>query len=146
MAVTVNKRPREINSVNNPLVFSVSSSNYQQPQFRYVTDVYYSGSTAGSDRLTRLFHSPNIYGTGNIDVSTVLGDYISYDYDWTTDITSSVEGSKKFTLKFGEEYGTSISSSRTIYTGSTDYALNLVNASISYPEYYPTSASLAKRS
>ena len=144
MAVTVTRSPREINSVNNPLVYSISSSNYFQPQFRFVTDVYYSGSTAGSDRLTRLFHAPNIYGTANVDVSTVLGDYISYDYDWKTDITASVEGSKKFTLKFGEEYGTSISSSRTIYTGSTDHSLNLLNASITYPEYYPTPEALAR--
>ena len=42
--------------------------------------------------------------------------------------------------RFGEEYGTSISSSRTIYTGSVNHDINLINASIGYPDYYPLPA------
>jgi len=123
MAVTITQTPTTPNAAYTNLVYVMSGSNATQPQYRYVVDVYYSGS---SDRLTRIKTYPNSTYNGIIDVSRELQDYLDYDQYWTiTGSLDPVESVKTFDLKFGEEYGTSLSSSRTIYTGSTSNYLEL---------------------
>jgi hypothetical protein len=117
MAVSVINSPTTPNVTGTKLVYSVIGSNVNQPQFQYVTDIYESGS---SELLTRLYTYPNLQGPGIIDVARVLDDNLDYDNYWK--ITGSIapqESVKTFDIRFGEAYGTSISSSVTIYTGST---------------------------
>lgn len=123
MAVTLLQQPTTPNASYTNLVYVMSGSNATQPQYRYVVDVYYSGS---SDTLTRIKTYPNSTYNGIIDVSRELQDYLDYDQYWkATGSLDPVESVKTFDLRFGEEYGTSLSSSRTIYTGSTSNYLEL---------------------
>lgn len=117
MAVTVLNQPTTPNASKTKLVYSITGSNVNQPQYQYVTDIYVSGS---SDLLTRFYTYPNLQGTGVVDVARVLDDNLEYDNYWK--ITGSIEPNqsvKTFDIRFGEAYGSSISSSVTIYTGST---------------------------
>lgn len=116
MAVTILGQPTTPNVTGTSLVYSLSGSNQTQPQYRYITDVYESGS---STRLTRLFTNKNLSGNTNINVSSILADYLDYDYNWKISNSSSFDNSNKsFRIEFGEQYGTSLSSSVTNYTGS----------------------------
>ena len=76
--------------------------NNTQFQFRYIADLYYSGSAT---RLARFKYPQNSSGTANIDLSRPINDYLDYDYNWKiTDLDRSSTNSKRFTIEFGEEY------------------------------------------
>jgi len=123
MAVTVLNQPISPNVTGTNLVYSLSSSLANSPQFRYVTDIYESGS---NNYITTIKTYPNIHYSGIIDVSRELEDQLTPDYNWkTTGSVAPVNTVKTFDLRFGEEYGTSVSSSRTTYTGSTSNYLEL---------------------
>tara|TARA_R110000796_G_scaffold1739_5_gene7143 strand:+ start:1243 stop:2457 length:1215 start_codon:yes stop_codon:yes gene_type:complete len=115
MAVTVLAKPSSPNLTGTKLVYSLSSSLAINPQYQYVVDIHESGS---STRLTRLYAYPNEYGSGIAEVSRVLNDNLDFDKDWkVTAQTAPVLSAKDFTLHYSESYGTSISSSVTIYAG-----------------------------
>lgn len=117
MAVTVLNQPTTPNATKTKLVYTISGSNVNQPQYQYVTDIYVSSS---NNLLTRLYTYPNLTGNGIVDVARVLDDNLEYDNYWQ--ITGSIapqESVKTFDIRFGEAYGTSISSSVTIFTGSS---------------------------
>jgi len=117
MAVTVLNSPTTPNVTKTKLVYTISGSNINQPQYQYVTDIYESGSTT---LLTRLYTYPNLQGSGIVDIARVLDDNLDYDNFWqVTGSLDPVQAVKTFDIRFGEAYGTSISSSVTIYTGSS---------------------------
>lgn len=123
MAITLLTQPSTPNVSDTRLVYSISSSNSLSPQFQFVTDIYEQG---GSDLLTRLYSYPNPYGTGIVEISKILGDNLEYDNDWkTSGGTSATTSFKGFDIKFGEAYGTSISSSVTVYPNLTTNTLQV---------------------
>jgi hypothetical protein len=123
MAVSVLMSPTTPNVTNTNLVYTLSSSLSGNPQFRYVTDIYESGST---DLLGSLYTYPNFHGTVNIDVSRELNDRLDWDNFWKiTGSAAPINAVKTFDLRFGEQYGTSLSSSVTTYTGSTSNYLQV---------------------
>jgi hypothetical protein len=76
--------------------------------------------TQGGDVLTRIKQYPNPSGVAVYDVSRILNDYLEPRTD-VFDITTSTtygNGMGTFAIKFGEEYGSSPSSSVTLYNGS----------------------------
>lgn len=117
MAQTILQQPTTPNGTLANLIYVVSSTNSTEPQFRYIADVYYSGSV---DRLTRLKFFPNQDNSGVVDLGKVLNDYLNPELDevWKNGHTTesyNPNGNKDFEVKFGEEYGTSLSSSITVY-------------------------------
>lgn len=118
MAVTITQQPITPNAAYTKLIYVVSGSGTtSNPQYQYVLDTYPSGST---DRISRLFTPPNPTGVGVFEISRILQDQLQYDNYWK--ITGSIapqESLKTFDIRFGEAYSTSISSSVTIFTGST---------------------------
>ena len=108
MAITILNKPTSPNVTGTKLVYSVSSSNANQPQFNYVTEVYPSGSLT---LLTRLYSYPNLTGNGIVDVAKVLDDNLTYDHDFYNSGSSYLDLYGRFTVKFREAYGTSPSSS-----------------------------------
>tara|TARA_R110000803_G_scaffold22060_2_gene55097 strand:+ start:9023 stop:11830 length:2808 start_codon:yes stop_codon:yes gene_type:complete len=117
MAVDILQQPTTPNVTGTNLVYTLSSSNAVMPQFRYVTDIYESGS---GDYLTTIKTYTNLSLNAVLDVSRELGDRLEYDYNWdVTGSTQPIESVKTFDLRFGEEYAQSVSGSITLYTGST---------------------------
>jgi hypothetical protein len=135
MALTILQTPNlydgYFNVSNTQLLYTVSSSNVPQYQFRYIADLYYNGSAT---RLARFKYPQNSSGTANIDLSRPIGDYLDTNYSWKADIVDiSSETSNIFTVKFGEEYGTSYSSSVTSFTDLASSSLQVLKGNIQYP-------------
>ena len=125
MSYTILNQPTSPNGTITNLVYTVSSSLATQPQFRYVADIYESGS---SDLLTRIKAYPNDFETGVFDVAHILNDY-AYGGLWgmysTPNAAHDQTAIKNYHIEFGEEYAPSLSGSATIYTASatTDIAV-----------------------
>jgi hypothetical protein len=130
MAVTILNQPTTPNVTGTSLVYSLSGSEQNEPQFRYITDIYYSGST---DRLTRLFTNKNLYGNTNINVASILGDYLDYDYNWKTVGEENTNSSKTFNIEFGEQYAASVTGPVTDYSASVSSSIQVFLGSIQYP-------------
>jgi len=123
MALTITQEPQQLNAAYGNLVYTVSASDSSLFQYQYVMDVI-----SGSERLARVRQYPNPNGVAVFDPSQIMTDYIEYfdfdfsdveDYgDLTTGSTLAQQQMIQFTVRFGEEYGTSPSSSVTLYDGS----------------------------
>ena len=115
MGVFVTQQPTSINVTGTDLIYTVSSSIANSAQFRFVTDIYQSGS---NNFITRLKTYPNLYGAANINISRELGDQEGYDNTWTITQAEACPEVKDYIMYFGEEYASSLSSSREVVTGS----------------------------
>lgn len=91
-----------MNPVYNPLVYMFDSTNKNQPGFRYVVDVYNSTPTKIAE--FRIAPRPTD-GYGEIDLSKILADHLSFDIDLTNTTSAAVLNSFfKYSVKIGEEY------------------------------------------
>jgi disulfide oxidoreductase YuzD len=126
MAITINQQPTYPNVTQTHLLYAVSSDNVSQPQFQYVMDI-----VSGSTRMTRVKQYPNPAGTAIYDVAKILDDYLEYPTDIFN--TSSTQGYgsslQTFSVRFGEEYGATISSDVFIYDGSGSVGDPIVSGS-----------------
>lgn len=114
MAITINNQPSYPNVTYTHLLYTITSTNSGQPQYQYVMDVKQGGTL-----LTRVRQYPNPNAAGVFDPSRILNDYIEYDQNWKTNVNAGpVESVQEFDILFGEEYGTSVSSSVTLYDGN----------------------------
>lgn len=114
MAITILQQPTYPNVTYTSLVYSVDSDDINKPQYQYVMDVV-SGSI-----LTRVKQYPNPAGTAIFDPARIMNDYLEYRLDLFDSTTTTDFGSSQqtFAIKFGESYGTSPSSSVTVYDGN----------------------------
>ena len=115
MAITIRQSPTQPNMVNNNLIYAVTSNSSSAPQYQFVADLTYSGS---STVLQRIKQQPNPNNAGVFDMGSIISNYLDSDNNWKAApfATSSTAG-KRFQVKFGEQYGTSASSSITLYSG-----------------------------
>lgn len=125
MAITVNNTIDPYLPVFNPIVFTVSSTNYAQSNFFYIADIYINSAVTMTSRLKFVPYPGQNYGY--IDVSGVLKNYLTSNPYALTDTGFEKNGNSilKYDIKWGEEYGPS--SGVTTYTNlatSTGYAFN----------------------
>ena len=113
MAINITTEPTYPNVTYTDLLYAVSSSLISNDQYQYVMDVVQAGEV-----LVRIKQYPNPAGTGIFNPARILNDYIEYNQSWKTNNefypTTTVQ---TFSIRFGEEYGTSPSSSVTLYNG-----------------------------
>ena len=116
MAIAITQEPTSPNVSYTKLMYVAGAgSSTLLPQFKYVVDVFESGS---STRLARLKTPANPQGYGVFDVSSIIQDDLQYDENWYgPGSNTNISSSRMFQLKFGEEYATSDSGSVTIYDG-----------------------------
>ena len=116
MAITITQEPTSPNVSYTKLMYVASGSGTtSNPQYKYVIDVFESGS---STRLARLKTPANPDGIGVFDVSSIIQDDLGYDENWYhPGAQTNASSSRLFQLKFGEEYATSDSGSVTVYDG-----------------------------
>jgi len=117
MAVTINQSPTLPNGTQADIIYTLSSTNATEPQFKYVCNIKSEGGTL----LSQIKQSANESGFGVFEVSRLLDDHIGYDTPWlitgSTPIVSSTNSNiRSYEISFNEEYGTSPSSS--VATGS----------------------------
>jgi len=115
MAITIRQSPTQPNMANNNLVYAVTSNSSSAPQYQFVADLTYSGSATV---LQRIKQQPNPNNAGVFDLGSIITNFLESDNNWKTAVfATSSAASKRFQVKFGEQYGTSASSSVTLYTG-----------------------------
>ena len=121
MAITIHQEPTSPGMANSDLLFTIDSNQKTQPQFQYVCDIYEATATYNSSSanyLQRIKQQPNPTGYGVFNVGQILVQYTDNDQPWTTtEFATSSFSQKDYVVRFGEQYGTSVSSSITTYNG-----------------------------
>lgn len=137
MAITVNKTPENrFNPITIPTEFSVSSTNVNQPNFKYVCDLYIDGES-GYYRMKQSPHPVNGYTV--FDVSGIMKSFITSDAPKTAtsiEFQHASNSYRQFTCKFGEEYGQS--SAIIVYPNLQNLTTNyygVINASLDFDEW-----------
>ena len=122
MALTIQQEPTQMNSAYTKLMYSVISTNRDQPQFKYLCDV----KDHNGNLISRLRQGQNQANSAIFNVAIPCrGKLYEDDTFYITDPTASIgKGSpsniksyQQFKVAFGCEYGTSPSSSVTVYDG-----------------------------
>ena len=115
MAITIRQSPTTPNMANNNLVYAVTSNSSSAPQYQFVVDLTLSGSNT---LLQRIKQQPNPNNAGIFDMGSIITNYLDSDNSWkATPFVTASTAAKRFQVKFGEQYGTSASSSVILYTG-----------------------------
>lgn len=118
--------PTTPNAVYTRLGTKVESTDVSLPQYQFVMDVYESGS---SEYIARLTQTPNDFlNNGSIifDPSRIFQGELGFDNNWkVTGSIQPVNSLKTFELKIGEQYGTSPSSSVTVYPNQASMSLKV---------------------
>ena len=116
MSITIsNLQPTTPNMSDADLVYRVTSTNVNQSQFRFVCDV----QDENRNVLVRLKQQPNPDSNGIFNVGSIIDDYMEADQPWkASPIQKTSNGYQRFHIAFGEEYGTSASSSTSIRRGT----------------------------
>ncbi len=123
MALTIYNTPNQYAPVYNQMIFTLSSTNIAQPNFRYIADIYVNGSS----EYTRLQCAPNpTNSSGVFDVSGIIQNFLSQDaQDNTTTFKQCENSIALYDVKFGEQYGPSSGiTNYTNLTNSTGYCFN----------------------
>jgi hypothetical protein len=115
MAINISQYPTSPNMANNTLLFAVTSSEVTQSQFQFIANLTYSGSL---DILQTIKQQPNPSGYGVFDLGQIISNYVDSDNNWkAAPFSTASEAGKRFQLRFGEEYATSISGTSITYSG-----------------------------
>jgi len=116
----VNKQPAIWGSMENPIVYVVSSNITSATGFKYVFDIYVDGT-----KRATIKQPPNPQGYGVLDVSKVIRAYLTpsefpVDFPITTGkrLQTGDVLSKRFYVKVGEEY--LVGSSYVTYDGNNN--------------------------
>jgi hypothetical protein len=116
MAISKIAEPDDFSPAYNPLVFQYDSTNKNEDGFKYIFDVYESG-TANKIGEYRVF--PRITdGYGHIDLSPLLRTKVTFTRQYGTEDATATESFYKYDVKVGEEYIVSV-----------DYTASLTNDS-----------------
>lgn len=124
MPTQIYYNPNSPNAAYNRLIYQVSgSTNSTQPQFKYVMDVYSvnQGEKTLLKRSTQTLNPERVavFNPANI-IQGDLDPDIVFKITQPTPFSSSVQ---EYSVEFGEQYGTSVSSSITVYSSSVSHSL-----------------------
>jgi hypothetical protein len=119
MAITIRQQPTTPNIVNGNILFHITSTKFEEPQFQYVADV-----KDVDGLIQRVKQQPNPSGKGVFDISQIISNqFPTTDPVWNISApTGNKDCAKQIEVIFGEEYGTSPTSSVTLFNGITDTA------------------------
>ena len=122
MALTIQQEPTQMNSAYTKLLYSVISTNRDQPQFKYLCDV----KDHNGNLISRLRQGQNQANSAIFNVAIPCRGVLEEDNTfYITDPTASIgkdspstiKSYQQFKVAFGCEYGTSPSSSVIVYDG-----------------------------
>ena len=105
MAISLIAKPQALQPAYNPLKFIYSSTNVNEPGFRYIFDIYENGGS----KIAEYRIKPNLSGYGEQDISRLLQNYVSYDFDSATNNgLNATNCYYLYDVNVGEEYIESI--------------------------------------
>jgi hypothetical protein len=134
MAVTFTQTPTTPNGTQSTIIFGLEGLTTAS-QAKYICDVKFSG---GGNTLVRIKQPANNDGYGVFEISDILHDYLEYDQTWKiTNLSNSTNNNvRDFTIEFGEEYGTSPSSSLTVDANQASDSITVYPAVTELTEGY----------
>jgi len=116
MSVTIRQEPTTPGIANSNLVFMATSNQSTEPQFQFVVDI----KDENDNLIQRIKQQPNPSEKGVFDIGNLVTPQLGpADRIWDiSSVTANTNSGKDFRVLFGEEYGTSTSSSVTLYDGA----------------------------
>lgn len=101
MAMTKIAEPFDFSPAYNPLRFIYDSTNNNEDGFRYIFDVYESGT---ANKIGEYRVLPNISGYGELDLSPLLSSKVTFTFQYGTEDAVATDSFYKYDVKIGEEY------------------------------------------
>jgi hypothetical protein len=137
MSINIQQYPGQLNLANSDMLWEVTSVSASNAQYQYICVLQDGCGTT----LTTIKQQPNPSLKGVFNLGRIVRQYLGYDVDQFDMGTSSLfyknsQTAKFFKVVFGEEYGTSISSSVSVYNGITNATTGSPAYSGSIPYYY----------
>lgn len=131
--ISLSVAPQNLMPAYNPIVYSFFSVARELGGFRYLVDLY---KTSDNSSIGRFKVTPDVDGTGYIDVSKILSNLVDKTFAPTTNGTSNASGAHiNYYAQIGEEFtyvypynqlvkhtGTTQYSGFTKISGSTDHS------------------------
>ena len=124
MSVSITTQPNTLNTVYTKLIYNITSTNINLPQYKFVCDI----EDVDGNLISRLKQPANSQNIAVFDVSVPLRPKLTFDRTLyiedpiasagSQSFDNGIDSYKQFSIKFGEEYGTSLSSSVTLYDGN----------------------------
>ena len=125
MAVTQIVNPQLYASAFNEMVFTASSTNSGQDNFKYLVDIYINGAVTYEVRLRIPAEPDNAYAI--VDVHRVLEAYLSSNLGDNTGVVATTGNDASiltYQIKWGESYGTTVVDYADLTIDSLRYAWN----------------------
>ena len=123
ITITIIQEPTQLNTVYTKLLYSVVSSDFSLPQYKYVCDIEdYAGNL-----IQRIKQPANDTGHAIFNVAVPIKSQLTVDdtlyiqhptASYGNGDNSLINSYSQFIVKFGEEYGSSPSSSVIVYNGN----------------------------
>lgn len=127
MAITITQEPISPDMSNKDLLYLISSTQTSQPQMQYVCDV----KDVDGNLIQRVKQQPSPSGKAVFNIGQIITNQLEFDVNLIKTEASDNTGNNNnifasnssnrwaddFIVAFGEEYGTSVSSSVLLYTG-----------------------------
>lgn len=137
MAITILSNPQFYDTVYNEMVFTATSTNVAQPNFKYLVDIYISGAGTKEARLKIPIEPDTGNGYCIVDVHRVLESFLNSDFGDNTSVvgvTANPNSIIDYQVKFGEEYDVA-----TVLTQFPDLTVDILryawNGSVNYPDH-----------
>lgn len=124
MAITIITDPQLHTPAYNRVYCEVDSTNKTLPSFRYIFDVYESGTTNKIAEYRVLPRNVDFYG--EIDLSRLLSTKVSFSLDPTvTSWWNPTESYYKYDIKYGEEYVDIVGYTNNLFVSGVNVAINI---------------------
>ena len=141
MAIINIARAQPLMPAYNPIKFIYDSSNNNLQGFKYIFDIYESGT---ANKIAEYRVMPT-YGTGygEIDLSKLLQAQVSYDLNLTnTSVYNAVNSHYKYDVKVGEEYLTTTNYTFNLTNNAGNVQINVANTFVAGDQVNITQADL----
>jgi len=129
MALVTQATPQILTPAYNPVKYIYSSTNVALQGFKYIFDIYESGTL---NKIAEYRVLPT-YGTGfgEIDLSKLLQAQVSYDLNLTnTSAYNATNSHYKYDVHVGEEFLTTTSYTNTLTASGLNVQINVANTFI----------------
>ncbi len=118
MSILITQIPGRLNLASSDMLFEVTSSFTGSAQYQYISVLRDAANTT----LTTVKQQPNPSGFGVFNLGRIVPQYLGYDNGYFEMGADSIfyknsQVAKFFKVAFGEEYGSSVSSSVNVYNG-----------------------------
>ncbi len=109
MAINILANPKDFAPVYNKMEYLIESTNFAEPNFAYLVDIYINGSGTKTVRLRIPVRPSDNYG--KVDIHRVLESALTSDVGnplSTSGTYEAPDSSLTYIVEFGEEYGSTI--------------------------------------